>query len=108
MTFVIPCAAALVGGALIGLLNYHISKGILKKRPEQYALGTVVRQLLNIGWLLACYAVGESTSLSTVALLVGAALGITLPSLYFTPRLLRLNRGDEAEDQTRKDGKTDG
>lgn len=100
-------AAAFAVGTLVCLLNYFISRGVMLKNPSNYALCTVIRQILSVGLLIACYVIGQKTELNTVALLVGAALGVTLPSFYFTHKLLELNKNIK-ENKDRKDGESDG
>ncbi len=79
-------------GFLIAFVNYLFSKSVLKKAPEKYALITVVRQVLQIGFLIIVYLVGTKTQLADVVyLLVGAVLGMTVPMFYFTKKLLSFN-----------------
>lgn len=101
-------AVAFAAGALISLIDYGISKSILTKDPNKYAVGAVVRQILNVGLLLICFLIGENSGLSVIALLVGAVLGITLPSLLFTPLLLKINREKSANTDKGKEEVIDG
>lgn len=94
-------------GVLIAFINYLISKNVLIKAPQRYSLITVGRQVLQIGFLALVYLTGAKTEFADPAyLLVGAVLGMTLPMLYFTKKLLRINetiekkkeeKGDEAD-----------
>lgn len=79
-------------GLLIAFINYSFSKKVLEKTPEKYALITVARQILQIGFLAIVYFVGTKTQVADVIyLLVGAVLGMTVPMFYFTKKLLTLN-----------------
>ena len=93
-------ALAFICGALLAFLNYRISRCFLKKDEGSFALVSVLRQLLNITFLAALFFIGQYTSLNQLYLLIGGALGITLPMLFFTPRLLRYadERKKENED----------
>lgn len=100
--------AACAVGVLISLFNFGVSKKILQTDPDRYAFSTAIRQLLNIGWLFICFLIGEKTGLPTAALLVGAVLGVTLPSFFFIPHLLRVNREAGAKTSEREEGNADG
>lgn len=90
---IIGVIVAVVCGFFIAFLNYILSKIILTKAPEKYSLITVVRQVFQIGFLVAVYFVGDKIqSVNTIYLLVGAVVGMTAPMIYFTRKLLMLNR----------------
>lgn len=95
-------AAAAVLGVLVALVNYLLSKQVLKKMPDKFALVTVARQVIQIGFLVAVYFVGTRlTDADVTYLLVGAVLGMTVPMLFFTKKLLALNaqmKGKEVND----------
>lgn len=95
-------------GLFIAFANYLISERVLTKAPQKYSLVTVVRQALQIGFLVAVYLVGTRIdSVEITYLLVGAVVGMTLPMLYFTKKLLRVNeKASEAEKE--KEDETDG
>ncbi len=82
------CALA---GFLIAFVNYTLSKRILETRPEKFALSAVARQVIQIGYLVAVYFIGSKIAVSLTFLLVGAVLGMTVPMLLFTKKLLTLN-----------------
>lgn len=105
---IIGAVVAAITGVLIAYLNYCISKKVLIKTPEKYSLITVARQILQIGFLAAVYLVGTKIqSVDSVYLLVGAVLGMTLPMLYFTKKLLAVNELT-AKNKKEKEGDTDG
>lgn len=88
----ISCALlSFVGGALISLLNYNLSKYLLKHKPGLYTIFSVVRQLLNIGYLIILYFVAPIISIDSLPLLVGGVLGVTLPTIFFTFKLVKLS-----------------
>lgn len=89
---VIGAVIAAIIGLLIAFLNYAFSKRVLIKAPEKYSLITVVRQILQVGYLAAAYFVGSKIEgVDPVYLMLGAVLGMTLPMLYFTKKLLSVN-----------------
>ena len=89
---------AFVTGAAIAAANYAFSRYVLKKHASQYAVLQIVRQLVQIAYLFALLVFGVYTPWDRIWLLVGGALGITLPMFLFTYRLVKLNdsmRGKE-------------
>lgn len=87
----VGAAIAFLAGVAVSALNYLLSKRVLQRAPEKYASMTVARQMIQVLYLVAVFFVGERISVSVIWLLVGAALGVTVPSFYFTMRLVRIN-----------------
>lgn len=95
-------------GVLVAFANYLFSKKVLVKAPQKYALLTVVRQALQVGFLVIVYFVGAKTELADpIYLLVGAVLGMTLPMLFFTKKLLTVNEAT-AHKKEEKEAEADG
>lgn len=89
---IIGAVAAAAAGVLIAFANYLFSKKILMKAPEKYSLISVVRQVVQIGFLALVYFIGAKTEIADpLYLLVGAVLGVTVPMLFFTKKLLSVN-----------------
>lgn len=93
---IVGAVIAFALGAVIAYINYVISKYLLKKKPDMYPMGQIVRQAIQIGYLILIYTLGTYTPWSPTWLLVGGCLGITTPMFYFTARLVKLN--DKKED----------
>lgn len=108
LPYILWGAVACVFGAIVGFLNFLISKTILQKDPNKYALGAVLRQLINIGCILLCYTVGRNTVLPTEALLIGSVIGITVTAFVFTHRLLKLNQRTNETKSIREEEDSDG
>ena len=105
---IIGAAATLALGAVIAFVNYSFSKKVLIKAPEKYSLVTVVRQVLQIGFLALVYLIGTKTQLADpMYLLVGAVLGMTVPMFFFTKKLLVIN-GSAVSSKKEKEADTDG
>ena len=101
-------AAALAMGLIIAFVNYLFSKKVLIKAPEKYSLVTVARQLLQVGFLAAVYLVSVKTGFADPMYpLVGAVVGMTVPMLFFTKKLLLIN-GSTAGDKKEKEDEADG
>ena len=99
-------AAAFLGGALVAWLNYLLSRRALRADGGAAAV-SAVRTLCSVGYLAAIYFLAPFTPWERIWMLLGAALGLTVPMAYFTVRLLRETRrpprGDEAVDSQQND-----
>ena len=59
---------------------------------------SMMRQLINVLVLTAAYFVADALEISVVAVLVGAALGLTVPLIYLTFRSIRGGKKEERKD----------
>jgi hypothetical protein len=83
-----------VAGFLIAFINYIFSKNILLKAPEKYFITSVIRQVLQVSFFVAVYFIGTKTQVADlIYLLAGAAVGMTIPMVFFIKKLLRINDG---------------
>ena len=74
-------------GFLIALLNFIFSKGVLQKKPDKIPTAFIGRQLLQVAYLVLVYLVGSRVkNIDIVFLLVGAAVGMTIPMFFFTKK----------------------
>lgn len=102
---IIGAVVAATVGFLIAFINYIFSKKVILKTPEKYFVTSVVRQALQIGFLVVVYFVGSKIqSVDIIYLLVGAVVGMTIPMFFFTKKILALNeslkqRKTEKEDE---------
>ena len=101
----------LVGGglaALIGLaiaaVNYKISLTVLRKKPELVSVMSLPRQVLNVAYLLFVYLVAPYTPWDRMALLIGAAIGMTGSMFFFTWKLLKNVPGIKSSNTTEESG----
>lgn len=86
---IIGALISLAGGALISFVNYKITASIMKKKPEVIAASAVIRQIINVAYLVLVYFAAPHTPASVVYLLVGAVVGLTVPMFCFTYRLVK-------------------
>ena len=104
---IIGALVTVLAGFLIAFANYIFSKKVLIKFPDKYAFISVVRQALQVGFLVVVYFIGTKIEgLNIVYLLVGAVIGMTLPMIYFTKQILLVN--DSMTGKKEKEGETDG
>ena len=101
----IGAALTLALGILIAYLNYLLSAYMLKKHPQSYPSSMALRQIVQVLYFVAVFFVGEKSKADVVYLLIGAAVGITVPMFYFTSKLVKLN---DALNKERKESESDG
>ena len=102
-------AAAFLGGALVAWLNYLLSRRALRADGGAAAV-SAVRTLCSVGYLAAVYFLAPYTPWERLWMLLGAALGLTVPMVYFTVRLLREARrtprgeAENGKDENKREG----
>jgi hypothetical protein len=105
---IIGALTAAAIGFLIAFVNYLISKSVLVKAPQKYSFITVVRQIVQVGFLaLVYFVVTKIQIVDSTYLLVGAVLGLTLPMFCFTKKLLLINEKNSSNTKE-KEVETDG
>ena len=82
---------AFLVGCGVAYVNYRINLYTLRKRPNLLATLSGVRQFLNVACLAAAYILGKTLPWGRVPLLVGAAVGLTVPSVLLSLRLAKKN-----------------
>ena len=88
---IVGAVLAFLGGVGVAALNAALSKSVLKKKPSALASFFAVRQIINVAYLAAVFFLAPYLPWELFPLLIGAALGITIPSFYFTAKLTRYN-----------------
>ena len=95
---IVGAVITLSGGALISVLNYLLSRYLLIKKTDKYVFSTVLRQIIQVGYLVCVYFVGDSfTTYNVTYLLVGAVLGVTIPMFFLTHSLVKLNESIKSD-----------
>lgn len=90
-------------GTVIAAVNYALSRYVMKKHSDKYSVTVIVRQVIQITYLVLLFFFGEYTPWDRMWLLVGGCLGITIPMIWFTIRLVKLN-----DSLNRKEDSSDG
>lgn len=96
---------AFLGGTAVSAINYGINSLTLRKKPEALASMNIVCQLLSVAYFVAVYVLRDSLPWDMVPLLVGAAVGLTIPNILFSLRLAKKN--DAMNGNARKGEKDD-
>ena len=82
---------AFLGGCAVSFLNYFINARTLKKKPAALASVSVVRQLFSVGYLALVFFLARVLPWEPMPLLLGAAVGLTIPSILLAMRLAGVN-----------------
>jgi len=80
---------ALAVGAALSFLNYLVTKKIIEKNSSHLAVISILRQTLNIAYLVAIYFLSRYLPWPLEAMLVGGALGVTVPSFILSAKLAK-------------------
>ena len=104
---IIGAVVVAVVGVGVAFVNSLISKTVLTKIPDKYSATTVLRQIVQIAFLVIVYFISKKTNYDPMYLLVGAVLGITVPMFIFTKKLLTLNETLRSKEK-RKEQEVDG
>lgn len=100
----IPGAA---GGVAVAALNDLLLRTAIKRKRESIAAFYIARQMINVLYLAALYLLSRALGLDAAAILAGGAIGITLPSIFFTKRLVRINDAMKTDDMNKEDKNED-
>ncbi len=84
-------AIAFFIGAAIAAAGYFLSRHMLLKNPSRYSAVEIVKNILTVVYLVALFLIGPRTPWDRMWLLIGGCLGLTLPMIWFTYRLVQLN-----------------
>jgi EamA domain-containing membrane protein RarD len=95
-------------GVGVAYLNYCISKYMLLKCQDKFAFSTVIRTLVCVIFLALVFVIGELTPCNTTLLLVCAGLGATLPTLFFTKKLLSYSKFISEKNSKKKEDNLNG
>lgn len=88
---ILGAALAFLGGAAVSALNFWINLRALRKNPAALANLSILRQALSAGYLFAVFLLARVLPWDYLPLLLGAAIGLTVPSVLFSLRLARIN-----------------
>ena len=88
---------AFLVGCGIAAVNAAITKRTLEKNPKRFASIAPLRQGINVAYLVLIFTFGAYLPWDRTALLLGGAIGVTVPSFLFALRLAKQN-----DEQNRK------
>ncbi len=109
MEAVIGPLLAAAAGCAVAAVNYCLTKRAMEKNGALAGALSAVRMLLSAGLLAGVYFLAPHTPWDRTGMLVGAALGLTVPMFLFTFLLVRReNAPKSAEDETDPENKQGG
>ena len=82
---------AFLFGAAVSVVNYGINRRTLQNNPANIANIAIVRQILSVACFVAVFLLAKVLPWDYVPLLVGAAIGLTVPAILLSFRLAKLN-----------------
>lgn len=88
---IVGAVLTFLGGAGIALLNARLSSKAAEKGAAEFSRLSRLRQIFNIGYIVLVFLLSRVLPWDMMPLLIGAALGLTIPSFYFTWRLIKEN-----------------
>ena len=99
-------------GCAVSALNYRINLRVLKKKPSAIASISVLRQFLSVAYLVAVFLLSKVLPWDSVPLLLGAAIGLTIPAILLSMHLAKLNdalsSAEAADTSSEKGADSDG
>lgn len=78
---------AFLGGTGISILNSRLTRHLLETKPNAFAGFTVIRQGINIAYLVILFFLQKLLPCGVTELLVGGVIGVTLPSIFLAYRM---------------------
>ncbi len=107
----IGAALAFIVGAVICFGNFKLSEYFLKNKQDKFSYISVIRQAVQVVYILILFFTAKYTPWDRTFVLVGGALGVTLPMFIFTYRLLKTNNSLKTKNEViaeEKEGENNG
>lgn len=99
---------AFLAGFCVAVVNTVLLRRVLRGKSEGLPAVSVLRQVLNIGTLVLAYCLGPVLPWDRTPLLVGAALGLTIPEILLSLVLAKENDARQSETPSGKGGDDNG
>ena len=96
---IVGAVLTFLGGTAVAGLNFCLNLRTLKKDPSALVQTYTLRQILNVAYLAGVFFLARAMSREMFPLLLGAALGLTIPAFFFAVKLMKLN--DALHDKAR-------
>lgn len=95
---------AFAAGIGVSWLNFRISSYILKKHPDKYSLSTLLRQIIQVAFVVLLYFVSGQLPFGIWYVLIGGVAGLTVGMFCFTFKLLKQNEAENHMNDSQKNG----
>ena len=90
MNYFLIFICAFAAAALLSYIEYRVSKKVLLSNEKYYSLVSVIRLFINVIFLAVLFFISKKTEWNMYCLLIGGALGTTLPNIFLTAKLLKI------------------
>ena len=94
-TTYIAALIAFLGGSLISLINAFITAKQVKSGKESSANASILRQILSGVYLAGTFFAVRKLGIDSLLQLIGAEVGLTVPSILFTLTIAKHMKGDD-------------
>lgn len=91
----VAAVIAFLGGSVIAVINTLIMAKHVKSESHSLPGITLLRQIINAVYLAAIYFGCRKLSFDSFWPLIGAATGITIPSIFFAITIAKRMKGDD-------------
>ena len=91
----IAAMIAFLGGSIIAVVNALIMAKQVKSESHSLSGISFIRQTLSVVYLAAIYFVCRKMLYDSFWPLIGAATGLTIPSIFFTILIAKRLKGDD-------------
>jgi len=95
---------AFAAGTGVSWINYLISSYILKNYPDKYSFSTLLRQIVQIAFVVLLYIISGQLPVSRWYVLIGGVAGLTVGMFCFTFMLLKQNEIEKSTDSIQENG----
>lgn len=92
---IIAAMLAFLGGAVIALINALIMAKQVKSESQSLTKVSVIRQALSIAYFAAAFFIVRALSIEPLWPMIGAATGLTIPSVLFSFTIAKHMKGDD-------------
>ncbi len=90
-------------GVIIAFGNFKLSEFFLKNKKDKFSSVAVIRQALQVAYIVILFFAAKYTPWDRTYILIGGALGITLPMFIFTSLLLKTNKNGSINNSIKED-----
>ena len=91
----IAAMIAFLGGSIIALINALIMAKQVKSESQSLSGTFIIRQFLSFAYLAGVYFLTRKLGFDVLWPLIGAAAGLTIPSVIFTLTIAKNMKGDD-------------
>ncbi len=91
----IAAMIAFLGGSVIALINALIMAKQVKSESQSLSVTYIIRQVLSFAYLAGTYFLSRKLNFDVLWPLIGAAAGLTIPSVIFAFTIAKHMKGDD-------------